>query len=348
MANRTGARPPVVRPSYDDLPYTRADLPPEIREPLAPFRGEPPPAPAWFHAAMADKPERGFVPTPRGRLEVLTWGERGKPGLLFVHGNSAHAYWWSFIAPFFSADYRVTAMSLAGMGDSDWRDRYGFDDFAADAWDVAQATGLHEGGRKPVYIGHSFGGGQVFFMAATHPERLHSAIVIDAGFGGPPPEIAAERQKRLEAIRALPPEQRPTRIYPTLQAALSRFRLMPPQPAENLFIVDHIARNGIKPVPRPDGSGEGWTWKFDPDMWEKLEREGRDAFFSQKRQVRVPIAHLYGQHSRIPERIRHGEPSPFPDEGLLFEIPDAHHHVMIDQPLALVAAIRALLAAWRA
>jgi hypothetical protein len=28
------------------------------------------------------------------------------------------------------------------------------------------------------------------------------------------------------------------------------------------------------------------------------------------------------------------------------EIPDSHHHVMIDQPLALVAALRALLAAW--
>jgi hypothetical protein len=28
------------------------------------------------------------------------------------------------------------------------------------------------------------------------------------------------------------------------------------------------------------------------------------------------------------------------------EIPDSHHHIMIDQPLALVAAIRALLATW--
>lgn len=28
------------------------------------------------------------------------------------------------------------------------------------------------------------------------------------------------------------------------------------------------------------------------------------------------------------------------------EIPDSHHHVMIDQPLALVAALRTLLATW--
>jgi pimeloyl-ACP methyl ester carboxylesterase len=29
------------------------------------------------------------------------------------------------------------------------------------------------------------------------------------------------------------------------------------------------------------------------------------------------------------------------------EIPQAQHHVMLDQPLALVAALRALLADWR-
>jgi hypothetical protein len=31
---------------------------------------------------------------------------------------------------------------------------------------------------------------------------------------------------------------------------------------------------------------------------------------------------------------------------LEIEIPDSHHHLMIDQPLALVAALRTLLAHW--
>jgi pimeloyl-ACP methyl ester carboxylesterase len=30
----------------------------------------------------------------------------------------------------------------------------------------------------------------------------------------------------------------------------------------------------------------------------------------------------------------------------LVEVPDADHHVMIDQPLAFVAALRGLLAGW--
>ena len=137
------------------------------------------------------------------RLEVLTWGEIGKPGLLFVHGNSAHADWWSFIAPFFAEHYRVASMSLAGMGASDWRETYSFGDFAEDAEAVARATGLYDGGRKPTYIGHSFGGGLVFFAAARLPERMHAAVMVDTGFG-PPPEELAQRQAQMEAVRNIP------------------------------------------------------------------------------------------------------------------------------------------------
>jgi hypothetical protein len=58
------------------------------------------------------------------------------------------------------------------------------------------------------------------------------------------------------------------------------------------------------------------------------------------------MAHIYGANSRIMERRRAGEPAPFPPDMIEIEIPDSQHHIMIDQPLALVAALRALLAAW--
>jgi pimeloyl-ACP methyl ester carboxylesterase len=35
-----------------------------------------------------------------------------------------------------------------------------------------------------------------------------------------------------------------------------------------------------------------------------------------------------------------------PDEVLRAVIPDADHHVMVDQPLAFVAGLRGLLAGW--
>lgn len=337
-----------LKPSQinDDRPvHVEEPLPPEVQAPLAPFKGQEPPSPSWFKDALARPPERVFVESLGSKLEVLTWGEVGKPGLLFVHGNSAHADWWSFIAPFFADDFRVASMSLAGMGASDWRERYSFTDFAEDAEAVCRAVGLYEGGRKPIYVGHSFGGGQVFFAAVRNPERMHAAIMVDTGFG-PPPEELAKRQAQMEAIKNIPTTDRPSRVYPTMEAALLRFRLMPPQPAENAYIADFIARRSLKEVTQADGS-RGFTWRFDPNMWAKLDREramGGDP--TQTFEITTPMVHIYGAKSRIVEHRKAGAPSPFPPGMVEIEIPDAHHHIMIDQPLALVAAIRALLAAW--
>lgn len=336
-----------VKPPYDDRPvHVEEPLPPEVQAPLAAFAGAEPPSPQWFKDALAREPERVFVDSLGSKLEVLTWGEVGKPGLLFVHGNSAHADWWSFIAPFFAEHYRVASMSLAGMGASDWREKYSFTDFAEDAEAVSRATGLYDGGRKPTYIGHSFGGGQVFFAAVRHPERMHAAIMVDTGFG-PPPEELAKRQAQMEAIRNIPTVDRPSRIYATLEEALGRFRLMPPQPAGNAYIADFIARKSLKRAPMPDGKGQGWTWRFDPNMWAKLDRQramGGDPM--DVPEIKTPMVHIYGAKSRIVEHRKSGAPSPFPPGMIEIEIPDAHHHIMIDQPLALVAALRALLAAW--
>ena len=349
MAEDVPAQTKPADQAYDDRPIHSepGELPPEVQAPLAAFHGAEPESPQWFKDAIAQEPERGFVESLGTKLEVLTWGEVGKPGLLLVHGNSAHADWWSFIAPFFAQDYRVTSMSLAGMGASDWRDAYSFGDFAEDAEAVARATGLYEGGQKPIYIGHSFGGGQVFFAAVGHPERMHAAIMVDTGFG-PPPEELAKRQAQMEAIRNIPTADRPSRVYPTLEAALARFRLMPPQPAGNAYIADFIARRSLKRVPMPDGSGEGFTWRFDPNMWAKLNRDQDMRGAIPTFEPKVPMVHIYGAKSRIVEHRKAGAPSPFPPGMIEIEIPDAHHHIMIDQPLALVAALRALLAAWPA
>lgn len=346
MADDQTPKSAAVKETYDDRPFHSENLPQEIRAPLAPFEGAEPPAPQWFKDAIAQEPARSFVTSLGARIELLTWGEAGKPGLLLVHGNSAHADWWSFIAPYLAKDYRVASMSLVGMGGSDWRERYAFDDFAHDAEACARAAGLYDGGRKPIYVGHSFGGGQVYYAACRYPEQMHAAVLVDTGFGGPPPEVIAERMRREEAQRNNPTPFRGGRVYATFEEALVRFRLMPPQPAENLYILDYIARRSLKQAPMPDGSGMGWTWKFDPGMWEKLDRTGM-GYGAERPKTDVPLVHIYGDKSRIIERRASGEPH-FLDEVPEIEIPDSHHHVMIDQPLALVAALRALLAAWPA
>jgi pimeloyl-ACP methyl ester carboxylesterase len=333
---------------YDDRPIHSEPgaLPPEVQAPLAPFQGQEPDAPKWFADAIAQEPERSLVESLGTRIEMLTWGERGKPGLLLAHGNSAHADWWSFIAPYLAQDFRVASMSLAGMGASDWRDSYAFQDFAEDAEAVARAAGLYDGGVKPIYIGHSFGGSQVFFAAASHPERMRAAILVDTGFGGPPPD-SPEAKRMQQEVRNIPTTDRAQRVYPDLKSALARFRFMPPQAAGNLFVADFIARRSLKRAPLEDGSGEGWTWRFDPNMWVKLDRSLMTGMMNGGPPVvTIPLVHIFGDRSVVMSRRAQGQASPFPEGMLEIAIPDSAHHIMVDQPLALIAALRGLLSAW--
>jgi pimeloyl-ACP methyl ester carboxylesterase len=295
---------------------------------LGAFDGETPPTPAWFEAAIAVAPERSRIPVEGAEIEFLTWGEVGKPGLLFLHGNGAHADWWSFIAPFFADAWRVAAISWSGMGGSDWRPAYSAQLFAAEIFAAVEAAQLEAGGAKPIVVGHSFGGFPTLYCAAEHADRLRGAILIDSSIQ--PPE------KRWRG-----PPSRPdaaNKVYPTLEAALARFRLAPPQGCENLYIADHIARGSLKEV---EG---GWTWKFDPAIWQRFSMPDLGLLLPR---IACPAALMWGERSALmqAETLDYmiGE---MPDAVLRVPIPDADHHVMIDQPLAFVAGLRGLLAGW--
>ena len=352
MADDQSARaePQIDEKLDDDEPVRlQPDLPPEVASPLAPFAGAKPPAPAWFDAALAKAPERSFVPVDGANIELLTWGQVGKPGLILVHGNSAHADWWSFIAPFLADEYRVAALSLSGMGDSDWRETYDFETFADEIWACAKAAGLYQAPVKPIYIGHSFGGSQVFYSATKHPERMRGALLLDTGFGGPPTREQEEQWRREseragDRFRGPVQRTRPNRVYATLEEALTRFRFMPPQAPGNLFVADYIARKSLKRAPMADGSGEGWTWKFDPFLWGKLDRTP----MGQVDPATVPpMAQIFGDRSAIMlRREMAGNGDYVPANVPSVAIPDSEHHIMVDQPLALVASLRTLLAVW--
>ncbi len=313
--------------------------PPEVSAPLAPFRGEKPPAPAWFDRVIAVEPERFSVEVKGAQIECLAWGPRGGQGLVFVHGASAHADWWSFIAPFLAAEgYRCAALSLSGMGGSDWRPAYDFHTFCDEVDACARAAGLFDNGQPPVWIGHSFGGAVVYVGALAYPERMRATIMIDSGFGGPPKESASDAARK----DVMPPRRPMGRVYPTLEEALARFRFLPAQAPGNLYIADFIARRSLKRAPLAEGGGEGWTWRFDPDLFPRLDR----SHFKELAGRTPGLAlHLYGDRSKVIER-HGGRPRLLENVVKSVAIPEAEHHVMVDQPLALVAAIRTALGAW--
>jgi pimeloyl-ACP methyl ester carboxylesterase len=306
----------------------------DLKAPLAILHGTPPPAPAWFRQALTVAPARSVHWVEGAQIEALTWGERGRPGILFLHGNAAHADWWSFLAPLFAHDHRVTAISWSGMGGSDWREAYSLDLFVAEAFAVAEVTGLFAATMPPVFVGHSFGGMPTAACAARRGQELRAAIIVDSPFW--PAARAKEQHERIRQRRG----QGPSPVYRSVAAALARFRLLPAQPCDNLFIVDYIARRSLKEV----GAGSGWTWRFDPYLWRRYRTSNPADDLAA---ATCPIAIIRGSHSKVmTEEIAAFASSIAPAGSPLVEIPEAHHHVIIDQPLAFVAALRALLSGW--
>ncbi len=294
---------------------------------LAPLNGEVPPAPKWFEDAVTTEPESAFVEVEGARIHYLRWGNRKLPGLLLVHGNAAHAYWWSFIAPFLARDYNVAAMDLSGMGDSDWRASYSMETFVAEQLAVCEAAGMFAPDEPPIIVAHSFGGFIAMLTAALYGERLAGTVIVDSPVN--PPGRPGGPPKR---------EHRPHRVYPTLAEALARFRLMPPQACDNLYIVDWVGRRSLKAV---DG---GYTWKFDPAIWQDFSIGDTSARLIA---AKCRIAIFRGENSiLLPPEIGEYMFNLLGRAAPVVEIPQAQHHVMLDQPLALVAALRALLADW--
>ncbi|MDA2979186.1 MAG: alpha/beta hydrolase [Actinomycetota bacterium] len=282
-------------------------------------------APDWFTSAIESAPETKFVEVEGTAIRYLSWGTEGKPGLVFVHGGAAHAEWWSFIAPFFSTNWHAVALDLSGHGESGWRDAYGHPMWAQEV--MAVATDANFPG-PPVVVGHSLGGMVTIQTAATYGDELAGAVIVDTPVQRPSPEEDEGSSGR--AFRS-------PGVYDTLERAMTHFRLIPPQPNDNKFIIDHIARHSLHETEA------GWTWKFDPRLFKGNVIPLRNQLAS----AACRIALLTGEHSSIvpPGVAKYmydlmGRVSP------VVEIPEAHHHLMLDQPLAFVSALRTLLADW--
>ncbi len=306
--------------------------------PIEHLAGAKPPAPDWFSKAVAEPSDEGGVDVAGAKIRYSAWGDKGRRGLVFIHGGRAHRNWWRPFAPFFSGQYRVVAFDMSGMGDSDWRPNYSLDLAVEELFAVIDASGAGEGGR-PIVVGHSFGGWVTLAAVERHGERLLGCVVIDSPIGKPDPDegyTILRKQDPNNPVRA-------NKVYRSIEEPIARFRFLPNQPTAALYLVDYIARAGLQPAPNPDG-GTGWAWKFDPAHGRNFEiHYDRDLFLA----ARCPLAFLYGQESAFATgdgfdhlRTQTKGRSPF------VVMPTLHHHLMMEEPVAFVSSLRTLLTCW--
>jgi pimeloyl-ACP methyl ester carboxylesterase len=227
------------------------------------------------------------------------------------------------VAPHLAPRLRVLALDWRGHGRSAWPapPAYRSEDFAADLAGVIERLGL----RDAIVAGHSMGGQNAIAFAAWRPDLLSRLVVVDAR-----PHVNMER---LRAFQRRAP--RPQTEFPSLGAALARFRLRPPETIAPPGLLRALARRGVTRLP----SGR-WRYRFDPacertrvpvDGWPLLPG------------IAVPTLVVRGEHSRILDRdvaLRMTKALP---RGTLEEIAGAHHHVTLDAPRALADCLLAWL-----
>ncbi len=295
--------------------------------PLIGFEGRAPEAPAWFARALEMPVETGTTDHAGIGIAWKAWGRRGDPAIVLIHGGTAHKGWWDAIAPFLAGQgRRVVAPDIAGMGESGWRDSYDMVSHAADMRAAAEDAGAFEAGR-PVFAGHSFGGFVTLQCAQGFGGDLAGAVILDSPI------------RRQERQRTSSPPRRGGKTYADLTAPLARFRLLPEQECENLWLVDHIARGSIK------RTEAGFTWLFDPDLWGKLSYEPRDPE-NIAAAAGCPLAFVRGARSSLMQAEVWDHMRAVFTGAPFITVPEAEHHLILDQPLASAAVLDTLFEGW--
>jgi len=255
------------------------------------------------------------------KLHYLDWERTGGTPLLILPGLAGSAHNWSHVAEALAEDRRVIVLEERGQGLSEWRPEYRLDVFVGDLGELTDQLGLDFFS----LLGASLGGRVAYRFAAHNAGRLERLVIVDIPPARPHPEA-----------ELTPPEHVESFAGP--QDALEALRRLDSGVREDFF-KDRFAFNYRR---REDGR---YVHAHDP----LLERQTREEL----KQARDDDVHLLRKIDE-PTLIIHGERSPVPLDELkraadaieraeLVEIPDAGHAVHLDNPAALIAAVRDFL-----
>lgn len=284
--------------------------------------------PRWFSDAIAVPHDDLRVQVDGAAVHALAWGDPGRRGLVFVHGGGANAHWWTHLAARFADEYRVVAVDLSGHGDSEHREVYSLEQWTDEVMAVVRAAGIVG---PPVVVGHSMGGFVAIVTAALFPNALEGVVVVDSPVTEPDPEVQSFHVKDAFGRE---------RVYPTVEEAVARFRTVPAQDHYLPYVMDHLARVSLRP------NGDGYSWKFDRGVFAQFAGGVRSVAYPYLPDVRCRLALLRCENGLVTEDIGRSMFDGLGRVSPVIELPEAGHHPMLDQPLILLTAIRALLADW--
>ncbi|MCB1057250.1 MAG: alpha/beta fold hydrolase [Acidobacteria bacterium] len=148
-----------------------------------------------YDRAIAALDGGDFIQIAGDRVHVQVSGQ-GEPVLL-VHGFGGSTYSWRDVAPTLARHFQVIAVDLYGFGYTERPEsleRYTRAGQLDLLLGVLDALGIE----RAQVVGHSYGGGLAMTLAARHPERVSSLVLVDSTA----PSYADKRRK---LVAALPP-----------------------------------------------------------------------------------------------------------------------------------------------
>jgi len=264
---------------------------------------------------MQARPERFSTPCLKGlRLHAAHWGREEAPPLVLLHGGGANLHWWDHLAPELARYFHVVALDFRGHGDSDHPEALEVGAFDRDL----EALQRHLGAPEFALVGHSMGAHVALRHAATSP-NVRKLVLVE-------PSVGATRRERRRSRLALAAR----RTYATRAEALARYRFVPTTPGAPERLRAAIAGHSI----RREDDGR-FAFKFDPRWFGLPAPEG-----PQLSDIRCPCLVVRGADStllpsagarELVEQLPHAQ---------LAEIPGGSHNVHLEEPAAVLEAIR--------
>lgn len=275
--------------------------------PLPEFDPEPWSPPPWEPAHHTFAADDGI------RLHYLEWpSDPGATTVLMIHGRRGHAHWFDPVVKDLAPRYRCLSMDLRGHGDSgNDGDAGSFRRYAAD---VAQMMQRVRDGRL-ILFPHSMAGRLAIMAHQHHGQTPDLLVMADTPIQRRPHHMRPEPRYKAKA-------------YPSLEAAVSRFRLIPPGTSAHPDLIDYIAAHGLRQA--EDGS---WTWKFDEAGSSRpFGSDFPSAEDLDLESYPCPTLVICGDRSElVSEEDARLMAERFP-KGELAAIPGTYHHLMFDRP----------------
>ncbi|HEU4758543.1 MAG TPA: alpha/beta hydrolase [Dehalococcoidia bacterium] len=192
-------------------------------------------------------PDEGSVQANGLRLHYWEWGDPGRPPAVLLHATGFLARLWEPVAEALSERFHVYAYDSRGHGDSDKPPSgYHWANFVDDLRGFLDALDL----KRAVVVGHSGGGAAAAYVAATAPERIWHAVLIEP--------IIVPRQAEDDGVsrrnELADGARRRRMVWSSTDELLRSYRRRPAFAGWREDVLRLYAEHGTRP--RPDGQVE--------------------------------------------------------------------------------------------